>query len=550
MDMAMYPRFMSSFLSNAIFLLVFVVLWLSSRSTLWSIKLLGLGLFVGGGFLGAKLAHSSFISFSYFMSSVPFVLTIWTIGWLVSQSKSLAIQRAGLAAAILFPFGYFDLIRWNGLYGGLQSENSWRWTQTAEERFLEARRENAQREAGRGAKPGAPRPWTVQGGDWTEFRGPRREGATRAGEPFHWEKGSPEKLWRHPVGPAWSSVIVVDGFLVTQEQRGDLEAVVCYEAASGQEAWVYEYPTRFTEGISGAGPRATPTFYQGRLYALGAKGRLSCLEPETGKLLWSREIAEEAKATVPIWGYSASPLVMEGKVIVFAGGEPGKSVLAYEAESGRPAWAQGGGPQSYSSVQRVTLGGRDQIVMQDNKRIAGLAPSDGKILWERPTATEALIPMLQPHALGGDQLLINWGTGMALLEVKGRESQWSVAESWSCNRLKPSFNDFVVHGDYVYGLDDGVLTCLDTAHGERKWRRGRYGYGQLLLLADQGTILVLSEKGEVLLVPAKPEESEALGRFQAIEGKTWNHPVIAEGCLFVRNPVEMACYRLHPVRSP
>ena len=157
--------------------------------------------------------------------------------------------------------------------------------------------------------------------------------------------------------------------------------------------------------------------------------------------------------------------------------------------------------------------------------------------------------MLQPHRLNDHEILIPWDPGIARIEVKNDGGKWTTAERWNSNRLKPDFNDFVVHDGHIYGLDDGILCCVDLADGKRLWKKGRYGHGQILLLADQGAILVLGESGEAILVAANPKGLEELGRFQAIEGKTWNHPVIAHGRLYVRNAEEMACYELNSGRS-
>src|SRR5262249_41939867 len=133
----------------------------------------------------------------------------------------------------------------------------------------------------------------------------------------------------------------------------------------------------------------------------------------------------------------------------------------------------------------------------------------------------------------------------AIVHTSGNDpGGWSVTERWTSNGLKPYFNDFVVHDGYAYGFDGSILSCIDLKDGTRKWKGGRYGNGQLILLADQGLLLVLSEEGELALVRAAPDQFTALARFPAIEGKTWNHPVLVEDILLVRNGEEMAAFRL------
>jgi outer membrane protein assembly factor BamB len=147
-------------------------------------------------------------------------------------------------------------------------------------------------------------------------------------------------------------------------------------------------------------------------------------------------------------------------------------------------------------------------------------------------------------------VLVASGPGLALLEIKEEGGKWSAAELWSTPKFRPSFSNFVHHAGHVYGIDEGVLACVDAKTGERVWRKGRYGSGQLLLLADQGLILLISEKGELALIEAKPQEPGDVYRLQALIGKTWNHPAIAQDRLFVRNGIEMACFRLATLKSP
>jgi outer membrane protein assembly factor BamB len=540
-DMSVFPRFITKTLGTLAFLILFVILWLSNGTLKRRTRLLGFGLFIVGLPLGIAAAHRSFDPVSFLLMTVPYVLTTWT-AWVLFARHFGTTQLPGLAAVILSTIGAVDLVRWDGVDGRLVSSSSWRWSATPEQVFLTSK------------APATPverstKPWALRAGDWPEFRGEHRDGAARgvriAGD---WKESPPEKLWRQSIGPGWSSVIVVDGFLVTQEQRGEWEAVVCYEAQTGKEVWIRQDPARFSEGISGAGPRATPTFRDGRLYAFGANGLLLCLEASNGKLLWSRDVAREASAPVPQWGYSASPLVVDGKVIVFAGGS--KGCAAFDTATGAPVWSREGGKDSYSSAHLVHVGGKPQIVMQDTRRMVGLAIADGAVLWERANLTPSIIPMLQPHLLEDGGLLASSGQDLALLELKEEGGSWKVVQKWISARFRPNFDDFVVHEGHVYGLDDGILSCVDVTTGARVWKKGRYGSGQVLLLPDQGALIVLSEKGELALIEARPQEPADEFRFPAIEGKTWNHPAVVQDRLYVRNSVEMACYRLRPVKTP
>src|SRR5882672_3723264 len=542
MDMPMFARFLSGALSALLFLVLFLLLWLSNGTLPGRVRLLGLGLILSGAALGILLSHKSFQAMGFLMTSVPPVLTAGALWIYLARLWKPRTAVAVLSAGILGGFLYFDLIRWDGLDGSLRSSTSWSLTPTEEAAYLASR--NA-------AAPTSTKAWSLKSGDWPEFRGARRDGVVHGLRiETNWKDVPPTLLWKHRAGPGWSSAVLIDGFLVTQEQRGESEAVVCYEAESGREVWAHEDQARFTEGIAGAGPRATPTFREGRLYTLGGSGIVNCLEASTGNVVWRRDLHQGSAATPPQWGYAASPLVVDGKVIVFAGGPSASGIVALDAATGTPVWTKLAGKESYASAQLLTVRGKPQLLMSDNKSLAALAVADGATLWERPNPSEAVIPMLQSSPVDYTRVLVAAGQGLALLELKEEGGKWNAAELWSTAKFRPSFSNFVLHDGHVYGFDEGVLACVDLRTGERVWRKGRYGNGQLILLADQGLLILISEKGELALVEAKPQEPGEIVRIPSIEGKTWNHPAVAQDRIIVRNGTEMACYRLRPLKSP
>jgi outer membrane protein assembly factor BamB len=367
-----------------------------------------------------------------------------------------------------------------------------------------------------------------------------------------WKQQPPRKIWRQHVGPGWSSFAVIGNRLYTQEQRGPDEVVVCYDADSGKELWLHKDSTRFSEMMAGPGPRATPTFHEGKIYALGAKGLLNCLDAATGQLKWSRDIMKDSDAKLPIWGFASSPLVSNGIVTVLAGDPAGKVVLAYKANTGEPAWHAGEGAKdyhSYCSVQPARLAGVEQLVISTAAGLLALHPTRGDVLWRYnwPLGSGGS-RIVQPTIIGDSDVLIGtgFGVGTRRVHLKHNGDKWTTEEVWTSKAFKPYFNDQVVCGDHGYGFDSSFLACLNLADGKVKWKDRRYGSGQVLLLADQNLLLVLSEQGKVALVEANPDKFNEVASFQALEGKTWNHPVVAHGKLFVRNGEEMACYELAP----
>jgi outer membrane protein assembly factor BamB len=350
-------------------------------------------------------------------------------------------------------------------------------------------------------------------------------------------------LWRRAIGPGWSS-FAVDGDLVyTQEQRGEYELVVCYRLSTGEPVWRHRDKARFWESNGGAGPRATPTLSNGRVYSFGATGVLNVLDAATGAPIWSRNVASDAQKNVPIWGFTSSPVVVDDLVVVAASGK----LAAYDIASGKPRWFGPARPGSYSSPHLATIDGVPQILMLTAAGATSVAPADGAVLWEHawPEGTTIVQPALTPD---GD-VLINaivstGGVGIRRLDITKGTAGWTVGERWTSTGLKPYFSDYVVHEGHAYGFDGSILSCIDLETGARKWKGGRYGDGQLVLLPDQDVVLLISEEGELALVKASPDQFTEVARFKAIEGKTWNHPVLVGSVLLVRNGEEMAAFRL------
>ena len=258
--------------------------------------------------------------------------------------------------------------------------------------------------------------------------------------------------------------------------------------------------------------------------------------------MWSRNLASDTDKTVPMWGFASSPLVVDDVVIVAAAGK----LAAYDIASGTPRWFGPAHGESYSSPHRSTIDGVAQILLMSEAGATSVAPASGTLLWEHPWPG---IPIVQPAEVGDGAVLISTATasggiGTRRITVAHGPGGWTVEERWTSSGLKPYFNDFVVHKGHAFGFDGSILACIDLEDGKRMWKGGRYGNGQLLLLPDQDLLLVLSEEGELALVGATPDQFRELARFPAIEGKTWNHPVLVGDVLLVRNGEEMAGLRL------
>jgi hypothetical protein len=580
--------------------LAIVVWWLFFSRAPWSERIGAVALMIAAVAATPLLLHESVargnLGFQFLLYVIP-VLSLAFVVWAVgSRRLSNGLRWAGMVATILLACGVFTLVRSKGLRGDGMPEFAWRWAETPEERLLaRAPQPNDEpmaippalpippaataaetpeetlpddADAGRAALPPAPKAPKAEvpdetlaappgdeedappppagaaatAAEWPGLRGPHRDGILPGVRiETDWSRSPPVELWRRPIGPGVSSFAVGSGLLYTQEQRGEEEIVACYDATTGEPVWMHRDTTRFWDSHVGAGPRATPALGGGRVYTLGATGILNALDAGDGTVLWSRNAASDTGAKLPAFGFTSSPLVVDDVVIVHAG-----ALVAYDLKTGDPRWS-GPASRSYSSPHLLTIDGVPQILLLDEEGATSVAPADGTLLWQHSWPG---IGILQPALTAEGDVLVSQVDANAVplgtrrIAVEHRASGWTVEERWTSNRLKPSFSALVVHEGHAFGFDGRLLSCIDLEHGERKWKGGRYGSGQLVLLPDQDLLLVVSEEGELALVAATPDQYTELARVPAIQGKTWNQPVLVRDVLLVRNGEEMAAFRL------
>ena len=499
---------------------------------------------------------------AYAIPVVSLAFVIWAVA---TRNLSDRVRQATMVATILIACGAWLLVRQNGINGDHNAQFGWRWTPSVEERLLAQADDTPAQTAPTptssvttSAPTASPSPspsaslspqaskspavaslTTDNSAEWPGFRGPKRDGIVRGVRiDTDWTAKPPQQLWRRAVGPGWSSFAVRGDRFYTQEQRGENEVVACYNAKTGQPVWTHRDAARFFESNAGAGPRATPTLSNGRVYSFGATGILNALDANTGSVVWTRDVSSDTGVKVPFWGFSSSPLVLSDLVIVAASGQ----LVAYDAATGNRRWLGPAGGGSYSSPQLATIDGVAQVILVSGAGTKSIAPADGKELWEYAWSSNSIVqPAVTPD---GDVLITSQDNGTRRIGVAHNANGWTIQERWTSNGLKPYFNDFVVHKGYAFGFDGRILACIDLKDGQRKWKGGRYGNGQLVLLPDQDLLLVLTEEGELALVPATPDAFTETAKFQAIQGKTWNHPVLVGDILLVRNAEEMAAFRV------
>ena len=375
-----------------------------------------------------------------------------------------------------------------------------------------------------------------------------------------WKNHPPQVLWRQPVGAAWSGFAIAGNRALTLEQHGEEELVTCRDIFSGKLLWSTANAGHYNTTIAGEGPRTTPTIHGERVFTLGATGALRCLDLATGKPIWTRDILKDAGVEVPTWGFASSPLLHDGKIIVSAGctmadgkpvvGAPATSLLAYDAATGLPVWLGGIRPISYSSPFLLTLAGRPQIVMFNTEAITAHDPANGEVLWEHPWG-KGLPHVARPIPVGGNRVFFSSGyfVGSALLEIAPEKNgKLAATEVWKTIRFQAKFSNPVERGGFVYGVSDGIFECLDLKDGSVRWKDGRYGHGQGLLVGEH--YLQMTEiPGEIVLLRPTPGGANELARFRVFDEKTWNPIALSGDLLVVRNDREAACIRL-PLAKP
>ena len=463
--------------------------------------------------------------------SVLFAVLMWLLAVIVTQPAGWTAQRGAIIGVLVIALLATVAVRIDGTNVELVPELSLRWHPTAEQLA----------KADRGPQvEGSKLKLTAAPDDWTQFRGAKQDsrlpGVTIRTD---WDKNPPKEIWKRRIGPGWGSMTLVGDYLFTQEQRESNEAVVCLKADTGKEVWVYETPGRFAEAISGVGPRATPTFHDGSLYTFGATGTLTKLNAHDGQKAWEVETpsATGTKAPTPFWGYASSPVVIGDVVVVFINGGKGKGTAAFRTKDGGVAWTAGIGTHGYSTAHIATLCGVEQLLMASDKALESFDPKTGTVLWTHVWST-AGNRATQPILLGNDELLLTTGysKGTQRLKIAKSADGWNVSVVWESTKLKPYYNDSVLHNGLIYGFDDKAFVCFDPATGKHRWNEGSvYGMGQVLLLADQNLLLVQAENGNVVLIEANGDEHVPVAKFKALSGKTWNHPVVHRGKLYVRN---------------
>jgi outer membrane protein assembly factor BamB len=472
--------------------------------------------------------------------------------WIVRRRALSRPVRWGLAAmlllapaSVMLQFSPVELIM-----DGNMTVVGWRWRWKEPDIQLAAPK-TAKTQTIDWRETAADYPRFLGNGYWAEVKGVELE--------TDWEKHPPKQLWKREIGAGWSSFAIVGDYAVTQEQRGDAELVVCYALRTGEIVWTHADHVRWDPiargSLGGVGPRATPTVHEGKVFTHGATGIVNCIDARTGHLVWSHKTLEETGAEPVMWGKASSPLVVDDAVVISVGGADDASLVAYDTENGQKAWSAGTRRSSYASPVLTELAGVRQILSVNEDFLTAHDASDGAVLWEFPWAgdSDTDATASQPVPVSDDRVFLSkgYGGGAELIHVeRGEDGKFAAMSLWKNHSvMRTKMCNVVIHDGYVYGLNEGILQCIELQSGRSRWKKRRspeFGHGQILLVGD--VVLLLSERGELILFDASPAKYRERASLPALEGITWNNPALAGNLLLVRNATEAAAFEL-PLRE-
>ena len=379
--------------------------------------------------------------------------------------------------------------------------------------------------------------------DWPQFRGIHRDGRSAEAIAHEWPAEGPPVLWRAAIGDGYSSVTIVGGRLFTQWGDGDHEWAGAFEGRTGEKIWETRLGT-YRADSQGGGPRSTPAVDRGRVFVLGAQGRLDALDAAAGRVLWTRDLREDFGARVPDWGVSTSPLLEGGLVVLDVGGKRGYAHVALDPATGEVRWHSGSDDPAYSSPIAVTLHGERQVVFLGAGGLSGVDAASGERRWSAPWKTDfdvnAATPIFVPQS--GFFVSSGYGVGSALFQVAKDGEKLEASRLWHSTTMRNHFGTSVLLGYAVYGFDERFLTSIDVLNGLVRWQAR--GYGKGTLIAADGHLLVLSDRGALALIDAGVPELREKGKAQVLNGRCWTAPSLADGVLYLRNQRELVAARV------
>jgi outer membrane protein assembly factor BamB len=390
-------------------------------------------------------------------------------------------------------------------------------------------------------------------GDWPQWLGPRRDGSSP--EKVSPWKESPKVLWRHPAGEGNGAPVVAAGkvYLFAKVKDKEEEEVIALDAKTGKDVWRTAYPRGSIVTLFGAGPRSTPVVADGRIITYGITGLLTCFDAEKGSQTWQVDTTKEFAPAKLTFGASCSPLLVGRNVLVNVGGE-GASVVAFDSTTGTVAWKSQDDPASYSSPIHIRQGTADEVVFLTGKRLLGLNPADGGLFWEFPLKDEFAESSTTPQLMGDMLIASSITFGSAGLKLEMQNGKPVAKRAWKNPKLTCYFSTPVAVGkDHFYMVTgsnpiaikhEATLRCVETATGKEVWSKTPVGeYHASLLRTGDEKLLFLDDAGNLMLLEPNVKEYKELARTKVC-GKTWAHPALSDGRLYVRDDKELICLQM------
>lgn len=397
-------------------------------------------------------------------------------------------------------------------------------------------------------------PSFAYGIDWDNFRGPAGDGISPEQGVTPWGANGPNLRWKTSLNNGFSTFSAHGGRIFTQVTRNvngdEKEVCLALDNAIGKELWsaVIDHTGYDSGSGDGDGPRSTPVYYNGHLFVFSSFLTLVSLDAGTGAEIWRKDLAADFGGTVIGWQNSASPVIEDGRIFLNANGSP-HTCLALSTEDGSVLWQATTEKMTHATPLLATIFGTRQIIFFTQYGLVSLQPADGKELWRFAFRYNGTSFAASP-VVYNDMVYCSaaYGTGAAVVRIGQENGKFTVTQLWKKTSLMNHWGTPVCQNGYLYGLYgysayySAPLKCIDMATGEEKWSQSNFGMGGLIL-AD-GKLLVQSEGGEIAMVAATPDSYQELARFQAVEGKCWNAPILSNGRLYARSVSESASYEL------
>ncbi len=375
----------------------------------------------------------------------------------------------------------------------------------------------------------------ARGADWPHWRGPHHTGhSDETGFVQQWEAGGePEIVWTAEVGTGFSSFAVVGNRVYTLGNRDEKDQVVCLDQEPGDVVWTQEYAAPLDPNLFEGGPTSTPTVLEGRVFTLSRRGELHCHDAASGEPQWRTDLPATCEVSIPTWGFSSSPIPIEGNLLINAGSRG----VAVNPEDGSIVWQSDNREDAgYASPVPLISGGRRLAVVVSAKTLNAVDAKTGEVVWSFRWITRYGVNAADPYVVG-ERVLVSSGyaKGSSLLVPQAGDEP---EELWRTRELRNQMSPGVVIDGALYAVDgdagrETALKCLEIDSGTVVWNES--GLGSATLVAADGHLLVLSEQGELLIAPATVDGFDPRGRVKILEGKCWTTPVLSGGRLYARN---------------